>query len=126
LTSLLLDTHAFLWWMDGGASLSEIAREAISDPSTVVYLSAASAWEMSIKRGRGRLDSPTDVAGAISDNGFRELPVNVLHTQEVAELPPHHGDPFDRILIAQAKIEGLTIVTRDPAFEAYGIPLLAA
>ena len=98
----------------------------MEDPSRVVYLSAASAWEMSIKRGKGRLDSPTDVAEAVSSNGFRELPVSVAHAQEVAELPPHHADPFDRILIAQARVEGLTIVTRDHAFEAYPVPLLAA
>ena len=112
--------------MEGAGALSEVARAAIADPTTVVYLSAASAWEMSIKRGKGRLESPTDVVEAIASNGFRELPVNVPHAQEVAELPPHHADPFDRILIAQARIEGLTIVTRDPAFEAYGVPLLAA
>jgi PIN domain nuclease of toxin-antitoxin system len=126
LTQLLLDTHAFLWWMEGAGALSAAARAAIKDPATVVYLSAASAWEMSIKRAKGRLDSPTEVVEAVTSNGFRELPVSILHAQGVAELPRHHNDPFGRILIAQARIEGLTIVTRDPAFEAYGVPLLAA
>jgi PIN domain nuclease of toxin-antitoxin system len=123
---LLLDTHAFLWWMDGGSALSSEARAAIESPGSVVYLSAASAWEMSIKRARGRLDSPTDVAEAVDVSGFRELAVSILHAQSVGALPPHHADPFDRILIAQAQLEGLTIVTRDPAFEAYGVPLLSA
>ena len=123
---LLLDTNAFLWWMEGGTALSREARAAIESPASVVYLSAASAWEMSIKRARGRLDAPTDVVEAVDTNGFRELPVSILHAQEVSSLPSHHADPFDRLLIAQARIEGLTIVTRDKAFEAYGVALLAA
>jgi len=123
---LLLDTHAFLWWMEGGSDLSAEARAAIESPRSTVYLSAASAWEMSIKRAKGRLESPTDVVGAVEANGFRELPLSILHAQTLNELPPHHADPFDRVLIAQAQVEGLTIVTRDAAFEAYGVPLLPA
>jgi len=123
---LLLDTHALLWWLAGGDALSTAAREAIESPESLVYVSAASAWEMSIKRAKGRLDSPTDVVDAIAANGFRELPVEVAHAQSVGSLPPRHADPFDRILIAQAQLEGLTIVTRNRAFEAYEVPLLAA
>ena len=123
---LLLDTHAFLCWMAGADALSTEARAAIESPRSAVYLSTASAWEMSIKRSRGRLESPTDVVEAVESNGFRELPVSILHAQTVNDLPPHHADPFDRVLIAQAQVEGLTIVTRDAAFEAYGVPLLPA
>jgi len=123
---LLLDTHALLWWLEGGHALAAGARTAIGSPDSLVYVSAASAWEMSIKRGKGRLDSPSDVLDAIDANGFRELPIMVSHAQSVGGLPPHHADPFDRILIAQAMLEGLTIVTRDPAFSHYDIPLLAA
>mgnify|MGYP001824840489 CR=1 FL=1 len=123
---LLLDTHAFLWWMEGADQLMAGARTAIEAQESVVFLSAASAWEMSIKRAKGRLESPSDVSGALEANGFRELPISVAHAQAVEGLPPHHADPFDRLLIAQALIEDLTIVTRDPAFEAYGVPLLPA
>ncbi len=92
----------------------------------MVYVSAASAWEMSIKRAKGRLDSPSDVLDAIAANGFTELPITVSHTRSLDGLPPHHADPFDRILIAQAQLEGLTIVTRDPTFAAYDVPVLPA
>jgi len=123
---LLLDTHAFLWWQAGGSALSSAARQAIESQDSVVYVSAASAWEIAIKRAKGRLESPTDVAEALDANGFHELPISVVHAQSVGALPPHHHDPFDRLLITQAKLEGLMIVTRDPAFEAYGVPLLTA
>jgi PIN domain nuclease of toxin-antitoxin system len=123
---LLLDSRAFLWWMAGGAALSTEARAAIASPRSVVYLSAATAWEMSIKRANGRLHAPAEVVGALDACCFLELPISVLHAQAVDALPPNHADPFDRILIAQAQAEGLTIVTRDKAFAAYGVPLLAA
>jgi len=123
---LLLDTHTFLWWQAGGMELSSAARQAIESSDAIVYVSAASAWEMAIKRAKGRLEAPTDVADAVEDNGFRELPISVLHAQSAGALPPHHSDPFDRLLIAQAQLEGLTIVTRDPTFKAYGVPILAA
>jgi len=123
---LLLDTHAVLWWLAGGDALSVAAREAIESAESVVHVSAASAWEMSIKRAKGRLDSPTDLGDAIDANGFQELPISVEHAQTAGALPPHHADPFDRVLIAQAQVEGLTIVTRDNAFAVYGVPLLLA
>ncbi len=123
---LLLDTHALLWWLAGGDELTAAAHEAIAASGSVVHVSAASAWEMSIKRAKGRLDSPTDLVDAMAANGFAELAIHVAHAELAGALPPHHADPFDRLLIAQARIEGLTIVTRDPAFEAYGVPLLVA
>ena len=124
MTRLLLDTHAFLWWMEGGSALAAASRAAIESPDSIVYLSAASAWEMSIKRAKGRLDSPADVVEALDASGFRELPVRIEHAEAVGALPPHHADPFDRMLVAQAQLEGLVCVTRDPAFEAYGVPTL--
>jgi len=126
LTRLLLDTHVLLWWLEGGDALAAGARAAIGSPESAIYVSAASAWEITLKRAKGRLDSPSDVVDAIDANGFLELPITVSHAQSVGGLPPHHADPFDRILIAQAMLEGLTIVTRDPAFAAYDVPLLDA
>ena len=123
---LLLDTHALLWWLEGGHALTAGARTAIGSPDSEVYVSAVSAWELSIKRAKGRLDSPSDVLDAIDANGFLELPITVSHAQSLGGLPPHHADPFDRILIAQAVLEGLTIVTRDPTFAACDVPLLPA
>jgi PIN domain nuclease of toxin-antitoxin system len=123
---LLLDTHALLWWLEGGHALTAGARMAIGAQGSEVYVSAASAWEISIKRAKGRLDSPSDVHDAVAANAFRELPITVSHAQSLGELPLHHADPFDRMLIAQAMLEGLTIVTRDPAFAAYEVPLLPA
>ena len=123
---LLLDTHALLWWLAGGDELRTAAYEAIASSASVVHVSAASAWEMSIKRAKGHLDSPTDLVDAMAANGFAELAIHVAHAELAGALPSHHADPFDRLLVAQARIEGLTIVTRDPAFEAYGVPLLAA
>jgi PIN domain nuclease of toxin-antitoxin system len=123
---LLLDTHAVLWWLAGGDALSAAAREAIESPESVVHVSAASAWEMSIKRAKGRLDSPTDLGDAIDASGFQELPITVEHAHTAGALPLHHADPFDRVLIAQAQVEDLTIVTRDKAFAAYGVLLLVA
>jgi PIN domain nuclease of toxin-antitoxin system len=123
---LLLDTHAFLWWMEGGSALSAQALAAIESPASTVYLSAASAWDISIKHAKGRLETPNDLTGALDASAFRELPVTVEHAEAVGSLPQHHVDPFDRILVAQAKVEGLTIITRDPALAAYGVPVPAA
>ena len=126
MTRLLLDTHALIWWLEGGERLSQIARATISAADTEVYVSPASIWEASIKRTKGRLRVPPDLSHWVRQERFAELPVLLEHGELAGNLPPHHADPFDRLLIAQARIEGLTIVTRDPAFEAYGVPLLAA
>jgi PIN domain nuclease of toxin-antitoxin system len=123
---LLLDTNALVWWLEGGEELSEAAREAIAAPTSDVAVSAASVWEASIKRAKGRLQAPERLLDWIRKEGFTELPIGYEHASLAGELPPHHADPFDRVLIAQARVEGLTIVTRDAAFEAYGVPLLPA
>ncbi len=121
---LLLDTHVLIWW-DEGRRLSAQARRAIAEAEEV-FVSAASAWEVAIKVGLGRLRPTRTVEDAAGESGFVELPVTFQHASRVGSLPLHHRDPFDRLLAAQAEVEGLTLVTRDPAFEPYEIDLLRA
>lgn len=123
---LLLDTHAVLWALGRPAELASDARAAIEDGANDVLISAASAWEVAIKRAAGKLQAPDDFAGAIVGAAFRPLAITVEHATAAGALPPHHADPFDRMLVAQAMIEGLTIVTRDARFERYGVPMLQA
>ena len=128
--SLLLDTHAFLWWLDDDPRLGGDARARIADPAAIVFVSAATAWEIAIKSGLGRLhlaEPPEDcVPREIERGRFRALPITVDHALAVRTLARHHGDPFDRLLIAQARCEGLRIVTADAAFAAYPIATIAA
>lgn len=122
---LLLDSHAFLWWLAEDAKLSAEARQAVADPSSVVHISAATIWELSIKSALGKLDlDGADLVEEIEENAFVELPMTARHSIAAAALPRHHEDPFDRMLIAQAQLEGLTIVTRDASFRAYEVALL--
>jgi PIN domain nuclease of toxin-antitoxin system len=117
---LLLDTQALLWWL-GDRELTKQARDAIADPSNVVAVSAATAWEIGIKKALGKLRAPDDLAAQLSDGGFTPLPISIAHGLAAGALPHHHDDPFDRMLIAQAMTEGLTLVTRDERFAAYGV-----
>ena len=121
---LLLDTHVLIWW-DDGARLSRAARAAIREADQV-YVSAVTGWEIAIKTALGRLRPSRTVSEAILETGFEELPVRLRHAEVLARLASHHRDPFDRMLVAQALVEGLTIVTRDPVFAAYAVPLVAA
>jgi PIN domain nuclease of toxin-antitoxin system len=121
---LLLDTHVLIWW-DEGARLSRNAGAAIREADQV-YVSAVTGWEVAIKTALGRLQTSRTVTEAILDTGFEELPVRLRHAQALARLKAHHRDPFDRMLVAQALVEGLTIVTRDRAFEAYQVPQVRA
>jgi PIN domain nuclease of toxin-antitoxin system len=121
--SLLLDTHALLWWL-AGEHLDTTVTERISDPTELVVVSAASIWEASVKEALGKLTVPEPLPVVVAEDGFETLPITLDHAQRAGELPPHHRDPFDRMLIAQAQIEGLTIVTRDHAFEAYDVHVL--
>jgi PIN domain nuclease of toxin-antitoxin system len=124
---LLLDTHVVLWWLQGGDTLAPAARTAISDPSTEVWVSAASAWEISIKSALGRLRGvPDDLSKALEVHAFTELPVGFDHAREAGALPAHHADPFDRMLIAQARIERLTLCTRDHEMTPYRVRRLVA
>ena len=124
---LLLDTHVFLWWLSDDPTLSPGARAAMTDPTSLVHISAATVWEIAIKAHLGRLDTGSaDMAHEILANGFIELPMSARHAHTAGWLPRHHDDPFDRMLIAQAQVEALTIVTRDTAFRSYGVALLSA
>lgn len=123
---LLLDTHAFLWWLDDPNLLAESARNAVADGKNLVYVSAAVAWEIAIKRSLGKLHAPEDLEAAMAANRFLPLPVTIPHALAVATLPDHHRDPFDRLLIAQARLEGLQLVSRDPFMKLYDVPLLEA
>ena len=122
---LLLDTHAFLWWLAGDERLSPIAREAIADEGNVVMISAASAWEIATKHRIGKLPGVAAIMpelGAILDGqGFRELPISFRHGQAAGNLPGPHRDPFDRMLIAQAMIGDMVLVSNEAIFDSYGV-----
>jgi PIN domain nuclease of toxin-antitoxin system len=122
---LLLDTHVVLWAL-GNVRMRPEAREAIEDTSTTVCVSAASAWELAIKSAIGKLRIPDDLSDQLRAARFVPLSITVEHALEVRRLDPRHGDPFDRLLVAQARAEDLTLVTRDTRLAAYGIPILAA
>jgi len=122
---LLLDTHALLWWLrDEGLAVE--ARAAIATPRNSVFVSAANTWEISIKQSLGKLTVDGDVLKHVAQAGFDELPITLAHGIAAGQLPTHHKDPFDRMLIAQAQLEGLTVVTRDQRFRQYDVPTLAA
>jgi PIN domain nuclease of toxin-antitoxin system len=122
---LLLDTHALLWWLDGDASLSQIAREAIADEANEIFLSAALAWEITTKHRLGKLPGAApvaaDVGACVSRQGFLELPIMMAHAQKAGSLAGPHRDPFDRMLIAQAMLESLVLVSNELAFDDYGM-----
>ncbi|MCY4372278.1 MAG: type II toxin-antitoxin system VapC family toxin [Spirochaetaceae bacterium] len=123
---LLLDTHVLLWWLDDPSMIAAPARELIADPRRRVFVSAAAAWEITIKRQLGKLDAPDDLEDALERERFQHLPIAMRHALAMAKLPPIHADPFDRIQIAQARLEGLTIVTRDGRIPRYEVPCLRA
>ncbi len=124
--TLLLDTHAFLWWLDDPKILSKAARKAIADGKNTVYISAAVIWEIAIKRSLGKLDAPDNLEAAMTSNRFLPLPVTIPHALAVEALPDHHRDPFDRLLIAQARHEGFKLVSRDHHVPLYGVPHIVA
>jgi PIN domain nuclease of toxin-antitoxin system len=124
----LLDTHAFLWWLDGDPALSTAAFDCISGGVAAILVSAASAWEIATKHRIGKLagaaDVARDVGGCIQGEGFLPLPVTVLHGQRAGALPGYHRDPFDRMLIAQALLEECVLVSNDRVFDRYGVSRL--
>ena len=122
---LLLDTHTLLWWLTDDPGLAPPARRAISVEAWV-GVSAATVWELSIKRALGKLEAPDDLPGAIVASGFHPVSITVQHADGAGALPRHHDDPFDRMLVAQALAEDLTIVTRDPRMQLYEVKVLAA
>ncbi len=123
---LLLDTHVLLWWLQNASRLSPGTRKAISDAAAVVHVSAATVWEAAIKVALGKLQISGDLPSAIPASGFIELPITARHAWLAGTLPRHHDDPFDRILVAQARLEELTIVTHDVALRRYDVPVLPA
>ena len=123
---LLLDTQAFIWWLGDDRKLGAKSRRAIADRSNDVYVSAASAWEIALERRAGKLAAPGDIAGWIVECGFEPLPIEVGHAVCAAELPDHHRDPFERMLVAQAQIEDLTLVAHDGEVGRYAVPVLDA
>lgn len=122
---LLLDTHVFLWWRADDRRLGPAARTAIAE-ADVVFVSAATAWEAGIKAALGRLSFPDTIEAGVEDSGFEKLPITLAHAERAARLPKHHADPFDRMLVAQAEIEDLTIVTNDRTFAGYASEILWA
>lgn len=122
---LLLDTHILLWWLSGHARLSTRARKAITE-AEFVYVSAISAWELSIKAAIGKLRAPDDLEAQMNENCFVPLPITVAHAVAAGKLPRHHGDPFDRMLVAQAWLESLTLLTSDTRLTAYQTEIMLA
>jgi PIN domain nuclease of toxin-antitoxin system len=122
---LLLDTHALIWWLAGDALLSRAVRRALTDEGNDVFVSAASAWEIATKHRLGKLAAAatlaSDVAAAVAGQGFIELPITLRHAQAAGGLPGTHKDPFDRMLIAQASLENMMLVSRETVFDAYGV-----
>jgi PIN domain nuclease of toxin-antitoxin system len=123
---LLLDTHALIWWLNGDEQMGLITREEISNPENDIYVSAATTWEMSIKRQLGKLEAPDDIELKVEQAGLLKLSISLFHGEQAGLLPLHHRDPFDRVIIAQAQAEGLVIVTKDKYFPKYGVRLMNA
>lgn len=122
--NLLLDTHILLWWLDDSPSLTAMARNAIADLDNLIITSAAVIWEIRIKQALGKLKIAPNFLDVTKQQGFEMLSITPDHAYAVGDLPKHHRDPFDRILIAQAKLEGFTLVTHDAIFKKYKVPIL--
>lgn len=123
---LLLDTHVLLWWLDDAPRLGAEARAAVALPRNVVYVSSVTAWEITIKRALGKLEIPANWPEVVAAEPFRQLPVAWEHALDVGSLPDLHRDPFDRLLIAQARVEGLVLVTGDDIAARYDVRTLRA
>ncbi|MDT0347610.1 type II toxin-antitoxin system VapC family toxin [Streptomyces litchfieldiae] len=121
---LLLDTHVVLWWLSDSPELSDDVKDLL-DTEPAVYVSAVTPWEIAIKQSLGKLDGPEDLAERVRDSQFTDLPITAGHGVRAGRLPVHHRDPFDRILVAQAQIEGMTVVTRDKRVPQYDVRVMA-
>lgn len=124
--NLLLDTHVVLWWLNDDPSLSEKSRTAIADGRNLVFISAVSVWEIRIKEALKKLKIPANFKSVLADQPFDSLDITIEHAHAIKDLPDYHSDPFDRMLVAQAKVEGFTLVTRDSHLKRYRIPILKA
>jgi len=122
--NLLLDSHALLWALHDPERLTPVARDAISDPRRAVFFSAASVWELALKAAKGKLTLPPDWPTATATMDFVELAITAHDAHASAHLPWHHADPFDRLLVAQARLRDLQLASRDPLLAAYDVPIL--
>ena len=123
---LLLDTHVLLWSLTEPQRLSQRAREALEDPRSEVFVSSISGWEIAVKHALGKLQAPDDLEAGIKQQGFTPLSLTFRHAEQAGALPPHHGDPFDRMLVAQAQLEGLIVITRDRHISRYDVRTMSA
>ena len=121
---ILVDTHIFIWCDRRPRAVAPTLLVTLRDPSNDVFVSVASVWEIAIKRASGKLDFATPIIRAVEGVGFGLLEITASHAEHAGGLPRHHGDPFDRMLIAQAMLEGLVLATNDPQMRPYGVPLL--
>lgn len=124
--TLLLDTHTFLWWLSKPGELSARAAQALGDPQNRVLVSILVLWEIAIKRSIGKLTAPIDLEHDVAKCGFELLPISIAHVLLAEQLPMHHRDPFDRMLIAQAIHEQAQLVSRDDHFPKYGVSVIKA
>jgi PIN domain nuclease of toxin-antitoxin system len=120
----LLDTHVLLWWLEDSPRLGSDIRRILADPEQQILVSAASVWEIGIKQDLGKLDAPESVPGLLEEEGFEELAMTARHADAAAHLPPLHRDPFDRMLVAQARLENTTLITHDEVMRAYEVHVL--
>jgi len=123
---LLLDTHVLLWWLADDQKLGINARDMISNGNNEIYVSAASSWEISIKKRNGKLTAPDNIESIVEQERFVKLPISLTHGELAGQLPDHHKDPFDRMLIAQARTEKLTILTADDKIQRYDAAVMMA
>lgn len=123
---VLLDTHVLLWSLTEPAKLRDRTRDAIEDADSDVFVSAVTAWEIAVKRAKGRLIAPDNLSAVVEEKGFLHLPLTFHHAEQAGRLPMHHRDLFDRFLVAQCQAEGLVLVTRDARIPLYGIRTMAA
>jgi PIN domain nuclease of toxin-antitoxin system len=123
---LLLDAHAVLWALSDSRELPSDTRSALEDPANEVLVSAGTVWEIEIKRAAGRVEAPSDILQAIEATGFMTLPITAADAERAARLPRHHGDPFDRMLVAQAQRLDALVVSRDAALGSYDVEVLPA
>jgi PIN domain nuclease of toxin-antitoxin system len=123
---MLLDTHVLLWWLFDDPNLNPGVANLIANGGESITVSAVSGFEIATKQALGRLNAPDDLEEQVEQSGFTQLPLTLAHGVAAGKLPPHHKDPFDRLLIAQARLEGLTLVTADRFIQMYDVPTLAA
>jgi PIN domain nuclease of toxin-antitoxin system len=123
---LLLDAHALLWWLDNPLRLSQEAKKLIKDGKNICYVSTATIWEIIIKKALGKLDIPDNLEDVLTTNNFKSLSITISHSLAIERLPDLHRDPFDRMLIAQAICEELTLIKRDPDIIKYSVPFILA